>query len=223
MTGIWLASHIVLWILMILVIITMLALARQIGLLNRRIPPAGAREGRPGPRVGDAAPPLDEVDLLGNRITISHDGSPTLLVFVSSGCKACEEIAPALRSLARSDGHSIQLVVASEDDPSVLSKWATKNRIPPGLPLIADFTKTAEFGSFPTPYAIAMDGRGIVRAKGVVNHLEHLESLINALGLDESAFREWRDESVAAAGSSRQGLKGSLLDGVTSGGTSDAE
>ena len=105
----------------------------------------------------------------------------------------------------------------------MLSKWANLNHIPPGLPLVADFTKTAEFGSFITPYAVAVDGRGIVRAKGVVNHLEHLESLINALGLDDSTFRQWRDVSVAAAGPSRQGLKGSLLDGVTSEGTRDAE
>jgi methylamine dehydrogenase accessory protein MauD len=196
MNGVWLASHIVLWVLMILVILTMLALARQVGLLNRRIPAVGAREEGGGPDVGDPAPSFDEVDLTGRRVTLGADGKRTLLAFISSACRACDEIAPALRSIAKSDRSTTDVVAVTEDSPSVAREWVARHRLTE-VPLVAGFSRAEEFGSLMTPYAIAVDERGIVRGKGLVNHLEHLGSLINALDLDDSAFLEWRGTATA--------------------------
>jgi methylamine dehydrogenase accessory protein MauD len=207
MSGVWLASYIVLWVLMAFVVLTVLALARQIGLLSRRIPAVGAREEGGGPLVGDPAPPFDEVDLLGNRVTLSPDGGRTVLVFTSSGCRACDEIAPAIRSIAKTDRDSIRVFVVSQDAPSVAVEWANRHRLS-DVPLVAGFKRAEEFGSVLTPYAIAVDERGIIRAKGLVNHLEHLESLTNALELEDSAFLEWRETAAQAAGSTANEVDG---------------
>lgn len=215
MSGVWLVSHIVLWVLMIFVILTMLALARQVGLLNRRIPAVGAREEGGGPEVGDPAPSFDEVDLSGNRVNLNAGGRRTLLVFVSSGCKACDEISPALRSIAKSDLDTTDVVAVSQDSPSVARDWVTRHRLTE-VPLVAGFSRAEEFGSLMTPYAIAVDEGGIVRGKGLVNHLEHLGSLISALELDDSAFLEWRETAARENGFGEEGKHAVQMGGVGS-------
>ena len=52
-------SQIVLWIVVVILAVTVLALARQIGVLHERIAPMGALTIDKGPRVGDLAPIFD--------------------------------------------------------------------------------------------------------------------------------------------------------------------
>ncbi len=96
MTGLWMVSYIALWLVSAMLVLGMIALARQVGLLHRRLPPMGARTGDPGPAIGEAAPVFAAPDLKGRLVEVGgrRDRS-TLLVFVSLGCEACERVAPA--------------------------------------------------------------------------------------------------------------------------------
>jgi methylamine dehydrogenase accessory protein MauD len=41
------------------------------------------------------------------------------------------------------------------------------------------------------PYAVLLDDRGIVRAKGLVNTMEHLESLVVAYEMGVASIQEY--------------------------------
>lgn len=55
-----------------------------------------------------------------------------------------------------------------------------KTKLPP-IPIVSGSTLAAAWKIGGTPWAVLIDSGGIVRAKGLVNHLEHIESLINVL------------------------------------------
>ena len=41
------------------------------------------------------------------------------------------------------------------------------------------------------PYAVLLDGSGVVRAKGLVNSREHLESLFEAVERGVASIQDW--------------------------------
>ena len=65
-----LISNIVLGLIVAGLALTVLALARQIGILHERIAPAGALMVSGGPKVGEQAPVLDVTDIDGQDLSI---------------------------------------------------------------------------------------------------------------------------------------------------------
>lgn len=166
---------------MAIMTVCMLALARQLGILHRRLPPSGARETPMGPAIGDPAPVIDHSTVTGGKEKLgATQGKRTILVFVSAGCKACEEVAPAMRSVARSERRTIQVTLISLDGDDATRQFVARNRLA-FVPTISSYELAAAYGVMGTPYAIAIDENAVVRAKGLVNRLEHLESLVTAL------------------------------------------
>jgi hypothetical protein len=88
-------------------------------------------------------------------------GRATLVVFTSAGCPVCHQIVPGLRVLERDP--ALAVVHAAYEGPG-------------GPELHAAFDVPG------TPYAVYLDASGVVRAKGTVNTLEQLESLVAAGG-----------------------------------------
>ena len=174
MTQALIVSNVVLWVAVVLLACVVLALVRQIGVLYERVAPAGALMIGRGPAVGEAAPPVRVEELSGAARDVggpSPDGRSTLLFFLSPTCPVCKTLLPALRSAAREERSWLAVVLASdgprdehlEPFPYVLS---------PALGI------TYQIGKL--PYAVLLDEAGIVRAKGLVNTREHLESLFEA-------------------------------------------
>ena len=82
-----------------------LALFRQVGVLEARLGPRAALElAEEGPPLGRPAPPLLALERTG----------PELVSFASPGCRLCAEIAPALRALER-DGLTVHAVNEGRD------------------------------------------------------------------------------------------------------------
>jgi methylamine dehydrogenase accessory protein MauD len=214
MTGALIASNILLWILVVGLIGLVFALMRQIGVLHERIAPAGALVGASGPVVGDKAPILEletwsgEPVRVGGRMTgprsstsasdASRDiGASTLLLFVSPTCPVCKTLLPLLDSLRRSEGGSLRVVLASDGPRAEHEAFVAKF----GL---ADetYVLSQELGlryaveKLPTAYLI--DAEGIVKAKGLVNSREHLESLFEASERGVASIQEFMNASVAA-------------------------
>ena len=160
MNGWWVASFIVLWVVVIVLSGVVIALARQIGLLHLRISPTGALDTAEGPPVGEMAPRLAPV----------LPGRETLVVFGSDGCGLCHDLLPSVNTLARSEPGMV-VVVASASAGFVEQVRA------PVVP-VADVAAVASYRIRSTPYAVYLDSAGIVGAKGIVNTLEHLESVV---------------------------------------------
>jgi methylamine dehydrogenase accessory protein MauD len=112
-------SNLVLWVAVLALSALVLALVRQIGVLNERVAPAGALLVG-GPKVGERAPELVLVDWSGAPLRVggATPGRRTLLFFASPRCPVCKALLPVLESLRASEGQRLDVVVAS-DGPRV--------------------------------------------------------------------------------------------------------
>jgi hypothetical protein len=104
-----------------LLVVLVLALYRQVGVLEARLGPRAALElAEEGPPLGSLAPAAGGLTGRGSE----------LVAFRSPGCRLCAEIAPALRALER-DGFVVHTV--SEDaDPEAFRRYRV-----PGTPFVA--------------------------------------------------------------------------------------
>jgi methylamine dehydrogenase accessory protein MauD len=192
MTEALLISNMLLWVLVVALCAVVAALTRQVGLLHERIAPVGALAVEKGPRVGEAAPVLELTDLDGEPIRVGGTdefGRRTLLFFLSPTCPVCETLLPTLRRLVRDEG-DVRLVYASDGDPSEHEGFrASKGLLDSEYLLSRDLGLRYEVSKL--PFAVLIDAEGVVRAKGMVNTREHVESLFRADELDVASLQDY--------------------------------
>jgi methylamine dehydrogenase accessory protein MauD len=193
MSGVWLASYVLLWCLVALLALAVLALARQIGVLHERIAPLGALVTAHGPQVGEPSPVFELRDVEGRPVRIGgerSDGRGLFLVFVSPECPICKKIVPSLKVLARSERRRFEFVLVSDGEERNHREFIEQlglQEFP--YVLSSDLGMTYRIGRL--PYAVLLDDRGIVRAKGLVNTMEHLESLVVAYEMGVASIQEY--------------------------------
>lgn len=188
MGGWWLASYLALWIVVVVLAVLVVALARQVGTLHLRLGPRGALEvDDEGPPLGDAPERVDLRDLGGRPVTVGGPGRGQLLLFVSPGCPICREVLPGVAAAAQAGGMS-PVVLVDSDGPEVGEAYGAGTPSPVPAPEVA-----ARYEVPGTPYAVALDELGVVRAKGTVNNLEQMEGLV------ETARRRALDMPSGAA------------------------
>jgi methylamine dehydrogenase accessory protein MauD len=156
------------------------ALARQVGVLHERIAPMGAMSSDQGPAVGEPAPSLSMVSLAGGTIEIGGPAAPPrsrLLLFVSPACPVCKKLLPIARSFASAE--RIEVVLVGDGDPiehnAMIEEFQLQQLAYVNSPQVG---MTFQVGKL--PYAVLIDAHGVIRAKGLVNSREHLESLVIA-------------------------------------------
>ncbi|MBA2426139.1 MAG: hypothetical protein H0V60_03535 [Actinobacteria bacterium] len=176
MQGWWGASYAVLWALVVVLCIVVVALARQIGTLHLRLGPRGALEiDDEGPVLGEAPEPVATTDLGGREVVLGGPGEAQLLLFVSPGCRLCDQVLPSTSALA-GRGRLAPYVVTDVDTEEAGSAFGVRRL---HAPVIAS-RRTAEAYSVPgTPYVVVLDELGVVTAKGIVNNLEQMEGLVD--------------------------------------------
>ena len=193
MTDTLLVSHAILWLVVIVLGLTVLALARQVGVLYERIAPAGALMIGRGPGVGDAAPVLELDTLAGTRITLggnSASARATLLFFLSPTCPICDTLLPVLRSLRSDESGWLDIVLASDGDMDEQRAFHSRKRLDE-FPYVVSTPLGLAYQVGKLPYAVLIDEAGIVRAKGLTNNREHLESLFEAKERGVSSIQDY--------------------------------
>jgi methylamine dehydrogenase accessory protein MauD len=165
--------------------VLLFGLARQVGVLHERVAPMGAMTSDRGPSVGEMAPTLVAATLAGDPLAVggpSSSGRSRLLLFVSPTCPVCKKLLPIARSFA----HAERLEVLLVGDGDVAEQRLMVQQL--GLENLA-YINSPQVGMVfrvgKLPYAILIDAEGVIRAKGLVNNREHLESLLVA---EESGF-----------------------------------
>lgn len=197
MRGIWLISYIVLWLLVIGLAVMSLSLLRLVGSLHQRVGPAGALVTDNGPAIGQALSEILESEGIVDHTVLSFPKPrDTLVIFVSPNCPACVELLRSLIPFKIRHGERLEVVLVSTsaeaDLHSELSRKAAQARLPYlSLPKLA---LAVRIGG--TPFGLWLDEEGVVHAKGIVNHTEHLESLKNARESGFVSLQEYLD-SVA--------------------------
>ncbi len=186
-------SNIVLWVVVCVLGLIVVALTRQIGLLHERIAPVGALAVERGPSVGDQVLDLMVESLAGQRIEIggaSGAGKKTLLFFLSPTCPVCATLLPTLQRMVRVQSEETRLLYAS-DGPRAEHEAFCKTK---GLPQ-ADYVLSRELGMHfevsKLPFAVLIDAAGTIRAKGLVNTREHVESLFEAERMGVASLQQY--------------------------------
>ncbi|MGZ8562701.1 MAG: MauE/DoxX family redox-associated membrane protein [Candidatus Limnocylindria bacterium] len=146
----WLGLGLVVALLLCLgLAVAVLALAREVGMLRLRLGPAAALEiPEEGPELGDRV-------AIGERFERLEETDLGLAVFTSDGCRVCQALGPAIRTLATHPAVSVEVF----DEVADADVW--RELAIPG-----------------SPFALALDASGTVLAKGTFNNLAQLESVL---------------------------------------------
>ncbi len=191
-----LISNVLLWIAVVVLAVVVAALVRQIGVLHERVFPVGALVMPGGPRVGDAAPVVAVTDLAGRALTIGEAdaaGRRTLLFFVSPTCPVCKTLLPVVRGLVASATPPTRLVLASDGDLEEQRAFVARAGLDEH-PYVVSSALGLAYQVGKLPYAVLIDEQGVLRAKGLVNTREHVESLFEAARLGVASMQEWLQE-----------------------------
>lgn len=193
MTTALLVSSALLWLAVLCLAGLVLALLRQIGILHERIAPAGALLGREGPRPGEEAPVLELVDWSGRTLTLGAtdpESHGTLLFFVSPTCPVCKTLLPHVDAICGAEDRTLRLVIASDGRREEHAAFVREHGLDRGhYVLSSELGLAYQVGRL--PYAVLIDERGVVRARGLVNSREHLESLFEARDRGVASVQEF--------------------------------
>lgn len=192
MTTALLVSTILLWLAVLGLSLLVLALLRQIGVLHERIAPAGALTTGRGPEIGQPAPLIEAVDWNGITHAIGaadSQGRATLLLFVSPTCPVCNTLLPIAQATVEAEVTPTRLVLASDGPRAEHEAYVREQGLDRFGYLLSGALGMA-YAAGKLPYAVLIDAGGIVRARGLVNTREHLESLFEAMQRGVASIQE---------------------------------
>jgi methylamine dehydrogenase accessory protein MauD len=184
-------SNVLLWCALVAGAVLLLGIARQVGLLHERSAPLGAMITDHGPDVGEAAPHFHVTDFRDGRPVhiggTDAAGRETLLMFTSPTCPVCDKLLPIVKSVAGNE--SIQVVLVSDGDRQDHERFLKAHPLG-DIPYVVSAEIGMRFQVGKIPYAVLLDEQGGIRAKGLVNTREHLESLLEA---SRTGYRSLQD------------------------------
>jgi methylamine dehydrogenase accessory protein MauD len=186
-------SNILLWLLLAGLAAVVVALVRQIGVLHERIGPAGALLLKRGLKIGEPVPAIAVTDLSGHGVTIgapSDRGRSTLLVFLSPTCPVCKVLLPVLKSSRADESAWLELILASDGSGDEHRRFVAANGLR-DIPYVLSSELGMSFQVERLPFAAIIDEHGVLRARGLINSREHLESLFEAKRLGVASLQEY--------------------------------
>lgn len=172
-------SVIVLWVIVILQVGVIFALARQVGILFERVSPVGAMISSNGPELGEPVPALQLPNLNGAPLTLGKGGRAQLVFFLSTSCPICKALLPALKSIRADEAKWLDVVLASDGREALHRRLIETEGLEP-FPYVLSPELGMSFKVAKLPFAVLVDKSGKVAAKGLVNSREQLESLFTA-------------------------------------------
>lgn len=177
-----------------ILLVVVLALARQVGVLFQRIAPMGALVTTGGVAVGTEAPRLRLTALSGRPIEIGGpDARASLVFFVSPSCPVCKTLLPVVKRIAAEEHGMLRVIWASDGDESRQVDFVRDSGLPADDYVVSrDLGLAYRVDRLPHAVVVGRDGR--VAAKGLVNNREQVESLIRALELGVPSVQAYLQE-----------------------------
>jgi methylamine dehydrogenase accessory protein MauD len=178
------------WVAIAILVVAVLALARQVGVLHERVAPMGALTMDHGPEVGSAAPVFDLPALGGAQLSIGRaTGRPVLLFFLSPTCPVCKKLVPVLRSL-RAGEAGLDVILASDGEQAEHLAFYKREKLAP-FPYVLSAALGMTFRISKLPYAVLIGPDGKIAAKGLVNTREQIESLLVAHEMGVASLQDF--------------------------------
>lgn len=185
----------VLTVLVLALIVMVFALARQIGILFERISPVGAMVNDSGPKLGEVTPAFNLPSLTGGLIQIGAvSPKHTLIFFLSPTCPICKKLLPVLKSIRQSETW-LDVVLASDGEEARHHDFIARAELEQ-FPYVISEQLGVTYRVARLPFAVLLDGEGVVRAKGLVNTREQLESLFNAAETGYASIQDFASRTA---------------------------
>lgn len=146
--SVWIVSYVLLWVAVVVLGFSVVALLRQIGVLHLRVAPMGVNFAGEGPELDQPAPEIDLTDY--------HEADFTLLAFTSPTCEICQTLKPDLLRLDRAYDEVRLRFVDHERNAESFANFSVRS----------------------TPYLVAIDREGYVRSRGVANTIDQVEEML---------------------------------------------
>jgi methylamine dehydrogenase accessory protein MauD len=175
-------SMFVLWCVVIVLVIVVVALARQVGILHERVAPAGALMPTNGPKVGELTEARTYAGLDGNAVTVggaNGAGAATLVLWVSPTCPVCRSLVPTAVSM--SEYERLQVIFASDGDDLEGHRTYVDSLGIDRYPYLVSQALGMSYAVSKLPFAVLIGADGTLKSKGLVNTREHLESLVESM------------------------------------------
>jgi len=193
-------SNILLWVLLIALAFVLMGLVRQIGVLHGRLAPAGALMIDKGVAVNEPAPKVTAADRNGRPVNFGYPADKSqLLFFLSPTCPICKSLLPAVKAIgkARKD---LEVVYVSDGDLEAQAALIREFDLEDAAYVVGpEVGMTYQIGKL--PYAALIDAAGVLRAKGLVNSREHLDSLFEAERMGIASLQDYLHKPDHAHGS----------------------
>ena len=195
-------SNVLLWIAVLVLLVAVIALSRQIGILYERVAPMGALVMDTGPKAGDLAPAFELDALGGGRVRLGGvQPRSTLIFFLSPTCPVCKKLLPILKSIQAAESKWLDIVLASDGDAPAHESFRQRAELTQ-FPYVLSAALGMQYRVSKLPHAVLVDEAGRVRAKGLVNSREQLDSLFAARDLGVGSVQEYLDQPRFAKESS---------------------
>jgi peroxiredoxin len=134
--------------------------------------------GRTGLRLGKKAPDFILQSTAGGEAAL-HDfaGRKVLLLFVQPGCSPCQAIVPELNRLQGAG--NLQVLAVHNGDVEAARQWTSK--VEARFPVLVQQNRevSRRYEVFATPFAFVLNEKGVITAKGIVNHSKHIGFLLS--------------------------------------------
>lgn len=174
MSGWWLASYVVLWVITATMFVVLLVVLRQLGLMYLR--GGGAPRLEEGPPIGAIIPPFEEMED-GTQTEIRFPDAVVdlnLLLFTSPHCRICEEVLRELGGVTRD--FDARVLVVSEGD--VEENGRLRQLLDGGARFVSNAERQRSLDVRTHPYGLVTDRSGTVLEKGVVNGSRDVQVLL---------------------------------------------
>jgi len=185
-----------LWVLVLILLGVVWVMLRQIGVLYERISPMGALMDSAGPQVGEPARPFLLASLNGGEVAIGAAGRAQLVFFLSPTCPVCKQLLPVLASIRTDEAAWLDVVLASDGEEAKHRAFIGKQKLA-AFPYVLSTDLGMTYRVQRLPFAVLSDKAGVVRAKGLVNNREQLESLFNALSAGVPSLQHYAAAQAA--------------------------
>ena len=181
---------ITLWLVVVAMAVMMWTMLRQIGVLYERVAPVGALMDSAGPQVGEASSIFPLQSLTGGAVRIGASGAKaTLVFFLSPTCPVCKQLLPALSGIQTAERSWLDVVLASDGSQDKHIEFIERQKLS-NFPYVLSSDLGMAYRVQRLPFAVLLDQSGVVRAKGLINNREQLESLFNALDAGVASFQQ---------------------------------
>jgi methylamine dehydrogenase accessory protein MauD len=186
-------SNLILWVLVSALALVVLALTRQVGILHERISPVGALMLAKGLKVGEQAPRVAVTDLNDRPLVIGEprsDGLSLLLLFVSPTCPVCKSLIPLIKSTKQAERTWVEIVLASDGEVMAQRSYVASQQLH-DFRYVVSAPLGISYQVSRLPFAALIDADGVLRARGLINSREHLESLFEAKRLGVASLQDY--------------------------------